>query len=220
MRVVAEMGSLKPGKILSRTAIDLGRTLDRHVSAVMVSIPPGIELPRHIHAQSDDCFIILKGTGTLVCAGERHEELRTGDVVWVPAGCPHGLRSGPRGVVEVGFQCPPDHAPLSLAATRSRRSPCVQPAHIVAAPGIWSSLLGRRRSRLAVHVATLQPGQALDVPRHGAPSILLVLTGAAHVLGHRLGPLSLATFDPTSDGHVTATKPLTLLLRVAPHTGR
>ena len=217
MRIVAEIGSLKPGKSLSRRAIGLGRPLDRYISAVTVSIPPGIELPRHIHAQSDDFFIILKGTGALVFERERQGGLRTGDAVWVPAGCPHGLRSGPRGVIEVGFQCPPDNAPLSFGGHRSRRSPLVQPADLFAGSGAWSSLIGRRRSRIAVHVAKLQRGQTLDVPSQAAPSILLVLTGAAQIRGHSLGPLSLATLDPTADGQVTATKPSTLLLCVAPN---
>jgi quercetin dioxygenase-like cupin family protein len=218
MRVVAEIGLLKPGKILSRTAIGLGRPLDRQISAVLVSIPPCTELPRHIHARSDDFFIILKGTGALLFQREYQEQLRSGDAVWVPAGCPHGLVSGSRGVIEVGFQCPPDKAPLSLADVRSRRSPLVRTARVSSALGAWSSLIGRRRSRIGVQVAKLQCGQTLDVPNHAAPSILLVLAGAAQVRGHALGPLSLATLDPTADCQVTATKPATLLLCVAPRT--
>src|SRR5205085_2443045 len=95
-------------------------------------------------------------------------------------------------------------------------SPLVQTAHLSAAPGAWSSLIGRRRSRMAVQLAQLRRGQTLDVPSHAAPSILLVLAGAAQVRGHPLGPLSLATLDPTADGQVTATRPATLLLWVAP----
>ena len=216
MHVVTEFGSLKPGKILSRTTIGLGRPLDRQISAVIVSVPPGMELPRHIHAQSDDFFIILKGSGVLLFQRERREGLRSGDAAWVPAGCPHGLVSGPRGVIEVGFQCPPDKAPLSSADVRSRRSPLVQTVHLSAAPDAWSSLIGRRRSRMAVQVAKLRRGQTLDAPSHVAPSILLVLSGAAQVRGHALGPLALATLDPTADDQVTATRPATLLLCVAP----
>ncbi len=216
MRVVAEFGSLKPGKILSRTAVGLGRPLDRHISAVIVSIPPGIELPLHTHVHSDDFFIILKGTAAAVFEQNRKGALRTGDSVWVPAGCPHGLVSGPHGVIEVGFQCPPDNAPLSLTAIRSRRSPLVQTADACAVPGAWSSLIGRRRSRIAVHVAKLGRGQTVTVPCHDAPSILLILAGAAQVLGHPLGSLSLATLD-AADGQVTSTKPSTLLLCLAPN---
>lgn len=217
MRVVAEFGSLKPGKILSRTAVGLGRPLDRHISAVIVSIPPGLELPLHTHAQSDDFFIILKGTGAVVFEQNRKGVLRTGDSVWVPAGCPHGLRSGRRGAIEVGFQCPPDNAPLSLVGVRSHRSPLVQTAHLFGALGTWSSLIGKRKSRIAVHVAKLRLGQTLNVRRHDSPSILLVLTGAARVLGHALDPLSLATLGPATAGQITAIKPSTLLLRVAPN---
>ena len=217
IRIVAEIGSLKPGKSLSRRAIGLGRPLDRYISAVIVSIPPGIELPRHIHAQSDDFFIILKGTGAVIFERGRQGGLGSGDAVWVPAGCAHGLNSGPRGVIEVGFQCPPDNAPLSLVGIRTRRSPLVQPVDLVAGPGAWSNFIGRRKSSIAVHVAKLQRTQTLDVPCQSAPSILLVLQGAAQVRGRSLGPLSLAMLDPTADGRVTATKPSTLLLCVAPN---
>ena len=212
MRVVAECGLLKPGKNPSRTAVRLGRVFDRHISAVIVSIPPDIDLPLHTHVRSDDFFIILKGTAAVVFEQSR-KGLRTGDSVWVPAGCPHGLRSGSRGVIEVGFQCPPDKAPLSLVGVRSHRAPLVQRTHFSATPGTWSSLIGKRKSWIAVHVAKLRRGQTLDV-RDG-PSILLVLTGAAHVLGQELGPLSLATIGPATAGQITAIKPSTLLLRVA-----
>ena len=219
MRVVSEFGSLKPGKALSRTPVALGRPLDRHISAVIVSSPPGLELPLHTHVQSDDFFIILKGTAAVVFEQNRKEVLRAGDLAWVPAGCPHGLCSGPRGVIEVGFQCPPDKAPRSLVGVRSRRSPLVQPAHLSAAPGIWSRLIGKRKSRIAVHVAKLRRGQTLNVRRHDTPSILLVLAGGANVSGHTLGALSLATFGPAADAQITAIKPSTLLLRVAPNAG-
>ena len=216
MRVVSEFGSLKPGKALSRTPVALGRPLDRHISAVIVSSPPGLELPLHTHVQSDDFFIILKGTAAVVFEQNRKEVLRAGDSAWVPAGCPHGLCSGPRGVIEVGFQCPPDKAPLSLVGVRSRGLPLVQPAHLSAAPGTWSSLIGKRKSKIAVHVAKLRRGQTLSVRRHDTPSILLVLTGGAIVGGHTLGALSLATLDPAAAAQITAIKPSTLLLRVAP----
>jgi quercetin dioxygenase-like cupin family protein len=195
-------------------AIGLGRPFGCHISAVIVSIPPGMELPLHTHVQSDDFFIILKGTGAVVFEQNRERVLRTGDSVWVPAGCPHGLRSGPRGAIEVGFQCPPDNAPLSLAGVRSHRAPLVQPARLSAAPGAWSNLIGKRKSSIAVHVAKLRRGQTLNVRRHDGPSILLVVTGAAHVLGHALGPLSLATLGPATAGQITAIKPSTLLVRV------
>lgn len=219
MPVVAQFGALKPGKALFRAAVSLGRHLDRHVSAVIVSIPPGIELPLHAHAQSDDFFIILKGTAVVL---ERNREtvLRTHDSVWVPAGCPHGLRARSRGVIEVGFQCPPDKAVLSLVGVRRSRSPVVNPLRLSAAPGVWSRLVPRAKSRIAVHAARLRRGQTLHVGPREAPSILLVLAGAAHVLGQVLGPLSLATLAPAATGAITAIKPSTLLLRVAPSVGR
>jgi quercetin dioxygenase-like cupin family protein len=228
MRIVAEFGSLKPGTIVSRTAIRLERRLGRHLSAVIVSVPAGIELPLHTHVQSDDFFIILKGTAVVLFEQNRKRRVRTGDSVWVPPGCPHGLRSGPRGVIEVGFQCPPDHAPLSLGAVRSRRSPGVHSAHRSAAFGAWSSLIGTRKSRIAVHVAKLRRGQTLEVRRYDTPSMLLVLTGAARVLDHALGPLSLATLGPAvgqlrrgrlQAAQITALKPATVLLSVAPRYG-
>ena len=119
-------------------------------------------------------------------------------------------------MIEVGFQCPPDHEPLSLGAVRSRRSPGVHSAQRSAAFGAWSSLIGTRSSRIAVHVAKLRRGQTLDVRHEDTPSILLVLAGAPRVLGRTLGPLSLATIDPASAGQITAIEPETLLLSVAP----
>jgi quercetin dioxygenase-like cupin family protein len=219
MRVVAEFGALKAAQTVSRASLSLGRRLDRRISAVIVSVPPGIELPLHTHAQSDDFFVVLKGAGVVL---ERNCEttVRRRDSVWVPAGCPHGLRARSRGVVEVGFQCPPDRAPLSLAGVRPYRSPLVHPVHLSAASGAWSRLVIGRKSRIAVHAAKLRRDQTLHVGAREAPFILLVLEGAVQVLGRALGPLSLATLAPTCTATIVAIKPATLLLRVAPNRGR
>jgi quercetin dioxygenase-like cupin family protein len=77
------------------------------VSAVLVRVPPGHSFPLHTHPAAEDCFFVLSGAGQALEPG-RSMSIRAPAGVWVPAGHPHGLAAGPAGMLEVGFQAPPD----------------------------------------------------------------------------------------------------------------
>ena len=66
---------------------------DAHVTMTRVTMEPGAISTRHSHAVSEQTWIVEAGRATLLLAGDRSEELRTGDVIRTPAGTVHGIEN-------------------------------------------------------------------------------------------------------------------------------
>jgi mannose-6-phosphate isomerase-like protein (cupin superfamily) len=60
-------------------------------SIIMVRIPAGIEVPEHIHANSEDILFILAGLGTMWIDGAGIVRLRKDAVVRVPHNTKHRI---------------------------------------------------------------------------------------------------------------------------------
>ncbi len=84
-----------------------------HTSAVLVRVPPQHKFPLHIHPRSEDCFVILSGYGELI-SPDHGLPISESTVVWIPVGVPHGVIAGPMGILEIGFQSPPDANPSEV----------------------------------------------------------------------------------------------------------
>jgi quercetin dioxygenase-like cupin family protein len=69
---------------------------------------PGQEQARHDHPDQDKFYLVHEGTGRFELGEERFDG-GPGDVIWAPAGVPHGVRNetGERLVVLVGMGPPP-----------------------------------------------------------------------------------------------------------------
>jgi quercetin dioxygenase-like cupin family protein len=59
----------------------------------LLSLPPNQTVPAHRHTDSDEIFFIISGTGHFWGAGDV-SEVRSGDVVHVPAGESHAILAG------------------------------------------------------------------------------------------------------------------------------
>lgn len=71
---------------------------------------PGMEFKQHIHAESEDVIVCLKGSG-VIRSGDTRIPFSAGDVVYVPAGIVHGtVNTGDEPLVMFSCQAPPDAA--------------------------------------------------------------------------------------------------------------
>jgi mannose-6-phosphate isomerase-like protein (cupin superfamily) len=57
----------------------------------LVTQPPGIATPLHLHTREAEAFFLLEGSMTYR-AGDEIFHLATGDFIWLPAGLPHAFR--------------------------------------------------------------------------------------------------------------------------------
>lgn len=72
----------------------------------LVTQPPGIAPPLHVHAQTAEAFCVLEGTMTYR-AGEQLHELAAGSFIYLPPGVPHAFRiTGTEPVVFLGLVAP------------------------------------------------------------------------------------------------------------------
>jgi len=84
-------------KILSNPGVESAQLLNpdnstsERVTITRVQVQPGAEQGRHAHDGSEQIWIALSGTGTLLLADGQTEEFRTGDVARFPDQTVHGL---------------------------------------------------------------------------------------------------------------------------------
>lgn len=95
----AEFGESKMGKVLLAAG--------DHLYAGLNCFLPGQEHKAHIHADQDKMYVIVEGHGE-ASVGEEVRPVRTGDMVFAPAGIIHGMKNTGGGnlVVLVVFSPP------------------------------------------------------------------------------------------------------------------
>ncbi len=92
------------GSLFERLASggDTGGTMD----VSLVTQPPGIATPLHVHSREDEAFYILDGTMTYR-AGDDVHHLSAGSFIYLPRGVPHAFRiTGTTPVRFLGFIAP------------------------------------------------------------------------------------------------------------------
>jgi len=71
---------------------------------------PGMEFKQHVHPESEDVIVCLKGSG-VIRSGDTRIPFGAGDVIHVPAGVVHGtINTGDEPLVMFSCQAPPDAA--------------------------------------------------------------------------------------------------------------
>jgi quercetin dioxygenase-like cupin family protein len=61
------------------------------LSIMLVTQPPGIATPLHVHSNESEVFFLLDGEMTYDAGGTVHE-LTAGSTMWLPKGVPHRFR--------------------------------------------------------------------------------------------------------------------------------
>lgn len=80
----AEFNGAKMGKVSLASGA--------HLYAGLNCFLPGQEHKAHIHADQDKMYVVLDGSG-VATVGETVEPVSEGDVIFAPAGVPHGIRN-------------------------------------------------------------------------------------------------------------------------------
>ena len=79
-----------------------------HLMVGINCLEPGQIQTVHDHAGADKMYVVLEGSGQFTVGQDSHAA-RSGDVVWAPAGVPHGVENNgkDRLVLLVGIGPPP-----------------------------------------------------------------------------------------------------------------
>lgn len=80
----AEFSDAKMGKV--------SLAAGEHLYAGLNCFLPGQEHKAHVHADQDKMYVVLDGAG-IATVGDRVEQVAEGDVIFAPAGVPHGMRN-------------------------------------------------------------------------------------------------------------------------------
>jgi mannose-6-phosphate isomerase-like protein (cupin superfamily) len=82
-------------RVLGRGTSTLG--LMRSIQGVSrITVPPGESNEVHVHEAEEQIYVVLRGRGE-VQVGEEVRGAEPGDVVYLPAGVPHGFRNTSKG---------------------------------------------------------------------------------------------------------------------------
>ncbi|HBY92360.1 MAG TPA: cupin domain-containing protein [Chloroflexi bacterium] len=79
-----------------------------HLMVGINCLEPGQRQPLHDHADADKVYVVMEGSGYFTL-GDQANEADQGEVVWAPAGVPHGVenRHNERLVLLVAIAPPP-----------------------------------------------------------------------------------------------------------------
>ena len=90
--------------ILGQTYVPKTRT--EHSFSWHATFPPGTFVPPHIHPTQDEFIYMLDGTFELMLDGQTHHA-KTGDLVRMPMGIPHGIFNKSEDAVKALFWVSP-----------------------------------------------------------------------------------------------------------------
>ena len=78
------------------------------ITITKVTVEPGAIQPPHVHATSEQVWVVLEGRGTLLLAGKQRHPIKAGEVVRFIDGDLHGFRnSGTEPFVYMSVTSPP-----------------------------------------------------------------------------------------------------------------
>ncbi|MFO0932295.1 MAG: cupin domain-containing protein [Planctomycetota bacterium] len=92
----------------------------RHAQLVLMSLRPGEEIGREVHAAVDQFFRVEAGTARFLLAGQPPRDVRAGGAVVVPAKTRHNVvnPSKTKPLKLYTLYAPPNHPPGTVQRTR------------------------------------------------------------------------------------------------------
>ena len=97
---------------------------------VLMSLRPGEAIGAETHDDTDQVFVVAKGSGEAVVGGVR-QALEKGSLMLVPAGTRHDIRNtGEKRLRLVTIYAPPHHPPGTVHATRDEAMQAEAHAHV------------------------------------------------------------------------------------------
>jgi mannose-6-phosphate isomerase-like protein (cupin superfamily) len=107
VRRLPEAAVEERGRLRSHFLLDAGDLGSRHLTVTWVDVPPGAEQRAHAHPDSEQVYVIVRGSGRMRVAGDT-EQVAEGDLVFIPPGAEHGIANdGSDPLVYVSAASPP-----------------------------------------------------------------------------------------------------------------
>jgi mannose-6-phosphate isomerase-like protein (cupin superfamily) len=107
VRRLSEAASQERGRLRSHFLLDAGDLGSRNLAVTWVDVPPGAEQRAHSHADSEQVYVIVRGSGRMHVAGDS-EQVGEGDLIFIPPGAEHGiLNDGSEDLVYISAAAPP-----------------------------------------------------------------------------------------------------------------
>ena len=109
--------SLSNSGVTSEQLLTPENSLSRRVTVTRVTVAPGRKSPRHVHANSEQIWVALRGSARLLLQGSTTEPFAEGDVVRFVEGDVHGLENpGAEAFVYLAVTSPPINFRAAYAA--------------------------------------------------------------------------------------------------------
>jgi mannose-6-phosphate isomerase-like protein (cupin superfamily) len=107
LRRLSEAAVEERGRLRSHFLMDSGDLGARNLAITWVDVPPGAEQRAHSHADAEQVYVIVRGSGRMSVAGDV-EEVGEGDLVFIPPATQHSIvNSGSETLVYVAATSPP-----------------------------------------------------------------------------------------------------------------
>jgi mannose-6-phosphate isomerase-like protein (cupin superfamily) len=106
------------GGQVSHLLLAEGQFGSRNLAVTWVEDAPGSQQPVHAHPESEQAYVIVRGSGEMILGDEEHE-VGPGTLVYIPPGTPHAIRNeGDEPLVYVSATSPPFPAEVSATTWR------------------------------------------------------------------------------------------------------
>ncbi len=103
---------------IKRTPLqDIKYPAGHHIVTVVAEIGPNQLAGRHTHPGVDTGYV-LDGEATLIVEGQADKELKAGDSYAVPAGIPHDVKTGAKGLKLLAIYVVEDGKPVATPAPK------------------------------------------------------------------------------------------------------
>lgn len=87
--------------------MDAGELGSRNLSVTWLSVPAGAEQALRSHEESEQVYVVVRGTGTMSVAGDT-QRVAEGDLILVPPATDHSVANGGEAELScVSIQSPP-----------------------------------------------------------------------------------------------------------------
>ncbi len=94
-------------RLRAHVLMDAGELGSRNLSVTWLSVPAGVEQALRSHEESEQAYVVVRGTGTMSVAGDT-QRVGEGDLILVPPATDHALANdGEAELCCVSIQSPP-----------------------------------------------------------------------------------------------------------------
>jgi mannose-6-phosphate isomerase-like protein (cupin superfamily) len=94
-------------RLRSHILMDAGELGSRNLSVTWLEVPEGVEQTLHSHEDSEQVYVVVRGSGQMTVAGDT-QEVGEGDLIFVPPATDHAIENrSPEALACVSVQSPP-----------------------------------------------------------------------------------------------------------------